>query len=458
VANLPGAQAQAVTDIEQMLFVHGDVRVKSAAYAIVPSLDIHHPNNAIDQLARVRATLAYIYASPHEVFGDPYLSPEDVSLALFIPDQVSVLLVRPKHRAAEITTEGRPVPDARHNVPGFRGLYNFTHYFWVERKSRLFGPKPHMTLTNQDLSIDLQHIDQVLASSLLLKLLEKPITPAAVHIYSALHWYNAGNEAGIDADRALLNLAVAFETLFRLPEASKTDRLVDGIALLLGRVDRLDEWAHQFYAARSAIAHEGRAQNPYFYIPAARRTRDPEGLFGSLILYGRQIFRLCLGTLLVGSDLAERADLREKLVTNNERYQAICRLLKTEGTAPSEKLIRLEPVLSALKRYQFVASGALSVGRVISAVRYCAATVLSCGTELPEQLSAALQKMTVSSRSNGELAQLEAVKELASAFNDPERIGTSRELRIACELIDLSWMNLFQSYFWLTDHGGQQRE
>ena len=457
LTDLPTEQAQAVTDIAQMLFVHGDVRVESAAYAIVPSLDIHQPSDAVAQLWRVRTTLAYIYASPHEALGDLFLSPEDVSLALLIPDQVSVFVVRPEHRTAEIVTEGRPDPDPHHNVPGFRGLYNFTQYFWVERRSRLYGPKAHMSLGNQDLSRDLQqHFDEVLASRMLLQLLEKSVTPTAVHIYSALHWYNAGTEASIDADRALLNLAVAFETLFRLPESAKTERLVDAIALLLGRVDRLDDWAHQFYAARSAIAHEGRAQSPYFYIPAARRTKDPEGLFGSLILYGRQIFRLCLGTLLVGSDLAERADLQEKFVTNNERYQKICELLQAKVAVPNEKLIEIEPTVLALRRYQFVAFGALSSVTIISAVRYCAETLLDCGLELPEQLSDALLKMKTSLRTDEESAQFEAVKELAYAFNDPDRINSSRELLIVRELVDLSWMNLFQGRSWRIGREPQQ--
>src|SRR5258708_4414035 len=218
---------------------------------------------------------------------------------------------------------------------------------------------------------------------MLLQLREKAISPAGVPIYSALHWYNAGNEEGIDPARALLNLAVAFETLLRLPESAKTERLVDAIALLLGRVDRLSDWAHQFYDARSAISHEGRAQNAFFYIPASSKTKDPEGLFGSLISFGRQIFRLCLGTLLVGSDLAERADLQEKFVTNNERYQKLCQLFEAEDATPNEKLNRIEPTLLALRRYQFVPSGALSAATVISAVRHCADALLKCGMELP---------------------------------------------------------------------------
>ena len=68
-------------------------------------------------------------------------------------------------------------------------------------------------------------------------------------------------------DRALLNLAVAFEALLRLPDSSKTERLVDAITLLLGRTERLDDWAQQFYAARSRVAHEGKVGNRYYYIP-----------------------------------------------------------------------------------------------------------------------------------------------------------------------------------------------
>jgi hypothetical protein len=42
-------------------------------------------------------------------------------------------------------------------------------------------------------------------------------------------------------DRALLNLAVAFEALLKLPDSSKTERLVDAISLLLGRTERLSK-------------------------------------------------------------------------------------------------------------------------------------------------------------------------------------------------------------------------
>jgi hypothetical protein len=453
VAGLPRQQAEAVTEIVQMLFVQGDLRVKSASYAIIPSLDINGPSAAIDQLARLRAVLAYIYASPQEVFGNLFLAPEEVSLALFTPSPVSVFLVRPEHHTESVAAVTGPAPNKHHYVPGYRGLYNFLHYFWVERSSRLYGPKPHMTLIMaQDLKTDLEyHFPQRPDCRLLFELLEKPPTAVARRIHSALHWFNAANEDGIDPDRALLNLAVAFEALLRLPDSSKTERLVDAIALLLGRTERLDDWAEQFYAVRSRVAHEGRVQDPYFYIPESRKTKQREGLFGPLILYGRQIFQLCLTTLLVGADLADRADLQEKFVTNNERYQKICDLLQAEGGTPAERLAGLEPTLRALKRYQFMGTGGIATGAVISAVRYTATTLIDCGRPLAQALDEALAAVKASSRPNGELMQLAVIERLETAFKDAESASLTPEARITREVVAIAWMSLFERYYWLRE-------
>jgi hypothetical protein len=305
---------------------------------------------------------------------------------------------------------------------------------------------------SQDLQIDLEHrFCRRPDYDLLLELLEKPLAPATLRIYSALHWYNAANEESIDRDRALLNLAVAFEALLRLPDFSKTERLVDAITLLLGRTERLDEWAKQFYEARSRVAHEGLVQDPYFYVPTHTKPKQSVGLFGSLMLYGRQIFQLCLGTLLVGIDLADRADLQEKLVSNNERYQKICDLLKSETVTPAEKLIALEPTLRALQRYQFVPSGEVSKGTLISAVRYATAALIATEQPFAQDLADALARVDVAKREDGEFNQLAAIKDLAEAFEATESQSLSPEARIARNLVEITWMRLFRLYYWLRD-------
>lgn len=291
VEGLPPDQTRAIGEIAQMLFAQNDLRVRSASYAILPALEVHSGDLRLGHLAHLRELVAYFYAAPHQVFEDVFLPPEEISLALFTPARVSVFLTRPQHHTESVVPTSGPDPDSFHNVPGYNGLYNFRNTFWVEPGSRLYGPKPHMTLNiSQDLYADLEfRMTEQPDYHLLLGLLEKPETPASLRIYSALHWFNAANEHGLDQSQALLNLAVAFEALLRLPEFSKTDRLVDAISLLLGRTDRLDDWAEQFYAARSRVAHEGEAGDRYFYARGTGK-RQVTDIFGSLMLYGRQIF------------------------------------------------------------------------------------------------------------------------------------------------------------------------
>jgi hypothetical protein len=451
VDELPPLYAKAVRELAPMLFVQGDLRVRSATYTVIPGLEVHSGDPRLAQLRCLREVVAYLYSFPHPVFDNVFLSADEVSLVLFTPGQVTSYLTRPSHHTSFTSPPSGPEPGKFGEVPGYRGLYNFRHHFWLEPGSRLYGPKPHMVLNiSQDLSSDLEQWGIARNDfSLLLDLLNKPETAASQRVYSALHWYTAANEHGIDESEAVLNLAVAFETLLRLPEVAKTERLVDAISLLLGRTERLDDWAEQFYNARSRVAHEGGVADRYFHAsdPKKRQIHD---IFGSLMLYGRQVFQLCLGTLLVGMDLAARADLQEKLITNNERYQRICEMLKGSAGTPSERLLALAPTVQALERYHFVASG-IESGPRLAAASLAAAALSKCDHSLPDEVAKALASCASSKREDSELNRLAAVAALDEAFGKPELPLLGQEVRVVREIVHLVWMSLFQQYYRLKE-------
>lgn len=451
VDGLPQPQSKAVTEIARMLFVHGDARVKSASYAIVPGLEVHSTDRRLVELAHLRSVVAYLYSAPNSVFESVFLSPEETSLVLFTPSRVSVFLTRPEHNAEIIRSQAREAPDQWSHVQGYNGYYNFRHHFWVETESRVYGPKPLMTLNiSQDLYADLtQRMSGRPDYHLLPELLKKPLTPASLRLFSALRWYNAANESGLDESQALLNLAVAFETLLRLPESSKSDRLIDAISLLLGRTERLDDWAEQFYDARSQVAHEGSLSDRYFYATDPNK-KNVSAIFGSLMLYGRDVFQLCLSTLLVGMDVAIRADLQEKLVTNNERYQRICDLLRVGTASPVERLLSLVSIVRALDRYRFVASG-LDRGLMLEAARLSAEMLVTSGISVSEQLEHALKACAERKRDGGDLRKLAAVEALASAFQGLEVPSLTPAVRVVREIVSLVWMSLFPQYQWLKE-------
>jgi hypothetical protein len=99
------------------------------------------------------------------------------------------------------------------------------------------------------------------------------------------HSFNPRAHEGRDLytfdSEAILSLAVAFEALLGLSKDAKTDRFVDAISLLLGRLTRLSIWAEQFYTVRSDVAHEGRTERLRLMM-STRQHNSVKALFISL--------------------------------------------------------------------------------------------------------------------------------------------------------------------------------
>ncbi|MCK1641476.1 hypothetical protein IVA95_29005 [Bradyrhizobium sp. 157] len=230
---------------------------------------------------------------------------------------------------------------------------------------------------------------------------------------------------------------------------------MDAISLLLGRTERLGEWAQQFYDARSRVAHEGEVRDRYFY-PGGTNKRQVTGIFGSLMLYGRQIFQLCVGTLLVGIDLAERADLREKLVSNNERFQKLWDLMQSKHGSASERLLGLATTIRALERYRFLANAA-DPGPQLAAARLAALSLMECNLDLPEDLATAIAECATSKRSDGEFKQLSAIEALQRVFEKQDGSTLAPVTRNVRDIIGLVWMSEFPRYFHLKDLNEKER-
>src|SRR5262249_18024896 len=157
--------------------------------------------------------------SPRHAFGDLFLSSEHASMAIFTPGRVSVYLLRPDFHVDAVEPLSDLVTDHRREVEGYAGLYNFRHHFWVAIGSRLYGPKPHLTINHsQDLSFDLDRMKAARADYRLLnELLHKPDTQTSSRIFTAVRWFNAANNEANDHATAIVHLSIAFETLLSLP-------------------------------------------------------------------------------------------------------------------------------------------------------------------------------------------------------------------------------------------------
>jgi len=450
---LPEDQACAVGEIADMLFVKDDYRVLSASYAIVPHVDQSWPGEELERLIELQAVVAYLYSQPHEVFDSLLLTPEDCLLHLFTPGAVSEFLVRPGHHTVDTNPDAMKVAsDSGHFLPGYNGLFNLRRAFWAAAGSRIYPAFPQVTLNiSQDLAtnLGLGHDDPRWDFSPA-RLLSHPADAVAKRVFTALYWYNFANEQMAGPDRTLLNLATAFEALLQLPEDAKSERLVDAISLLLGRTTRVDSWARQFYRARSAVAHEGSARDLHFHhSDLGGKPGKLDGRAAPLMFYGRQIFQLCVATILTGSALARRADLQEKLITNGERLTAICAALaRTEGS-PGERLASIGRDVAALQRYRYLDSGPIPIASHVGAVRAASGALLQTDAELSSEVRSAAQACAVPAAKQNELDQLDAIRVFHDRAKTVDAGAAGPELRLVLQLVDYAWMSVFMRYYQL---------
>jgi hypothetical protein len=447
--NTEGASADEASDvarISKMLYLKDDLLIGSASYAVALGLDLGRPSD-LEHLRDIQAFVAYCYASPRHEFGDLFLSSEHASLLIFAPGDVPLALVRPDYNV--ITTEAEALQaDSRGHVPGYQGLYNFRHHFWVAHGSRVYGPKPHMTLNiSQNLAVDLDSASSARPDyHLLRKLLERRAGDTKTRVFSAVRSFNAANDEANEEPTAIVHLAVAFEALLRVPADQKTDRLVDAISMLLGRIPRLDIWARQFYKARSRILHEGSTDDLRFQATDAVGSKAGQ-LYQSLLSYGRRVFQLCLGAVLIGADLAERANLSETLVTNQERFESICKVLRECADKPSEALTQIAPIVRSASQYRYVNEPGLRVESMIAAAKLMGKAFLEMPVEMTPDIIQSLRDFVETKPSPKHLVELKALKSVNSHL---ERWSTSGGPETAgIELMRLVWQYLGLHYEWM---------
>lgn len=447
--DLSAEDAVHVQQIAEMLFLQDDLRIRSAAYALLPALDLDKADPWLPELEHLQAIVAYCYSAPHPTLGDSFLNFEQASLAIFSPEQVSIFLVRPDHHVEATSPTSTLTPDQWHRVPGYQGRYNFRHPFWVATGSRLYPPVPHIGLNiSQDLAYDLGGFFRSTEHHLLPELLRLPATETAERVLRALTWYNRANALTSDDDRAIIDLAVAFETLLALPRDAKTDRFVDAVSLLLGRVTRLNHWAEQFYDTRSDIVHEGRTERLYF-MPAKKKNQADSPLYQPLLAYGRQIFQLCVSTLLLGAHLGARAGLRDKLVTNQERFELICKTLGDESLKIVDRFAAIEETIALANEFRSVRETGPLIETMVGAVQCAARYLLICSDSLEPVFKQRIENLAGAKRSRDWYEALSAIQALNDLKAHPADSRSPEAITV--RLAEVVWDRTFMHYFWLKE-------
>ena len=448
-SDLEKQDAANVREIADMLFLKDELRIRSASYALLPPLDLDKVDPAVPELERIQAIIAYCYSAPRHTFGDIFFHYEQASLAIFSPQPITTVLVRPDHHVTPAAEQSTLDADEWHRVPGYEGRYNFRNPFWATKGSRLYPPVPHMSLNDgQNLAWDLgRAFSEAPQHHLLPTLIREPLSPSAQRTITAIRWYNRANSYLADDCEAILSLAVAFEALLGLPRDAKTERFIDAVALLLGRVPRLNIWAVQFYAARSDVAHEGRTDR-FRLMPTIQKLNDTGPQYQSLISYGRQIFQLCVGSVLFGAHLAQRSELHDKFTTNQERLEVICKILNDSSLAAADRFTAIDDIVATVDEYRYVNETDLSIATMMGAVQAAAKNLLECAASPDPAITARLYDLAVAKRSTDGYEALGALEAWRDVMPKGPLEPRSPE-GIMRRLSEIIWHYNFMRYFWM---------
>jgi len=441
---LTEAQATAVTDVTAMLYTQNNARVRSASYAVIPQIQVFGLFQIPEVLKRVHGLVAYLYGMPDDQFGGPFLGYECATLLMLTPNRVDRILIESEHH----TILDEPIAIAWDNdcAPGYNGMRNFMEHFWVVKGSRVYPPVPRITLNiSQDLAADYVRFLQEGTGYELARLLTDDARHIRERLFTALNWYNATNRADVSESEALVNLAIAFESLLDLPTGEKTDRFVDSVSLLLGRVPRLKDWVRQFYDARSRVAHEGKLSQGRFMISRPGK-QSAHLVYHPLLVFGREIFRLCASAITHGAYLAESRDIAVKLKTNSERFEELCLVLDEGPMSDAMRAIEIRRLVSEINRYRFVGESGLSVALIIGAVQRAAKDLINLQIPLTWLEQTELSKFALVSTKN-ELAALEALSKLHERQPSQQTPQIAEPELTVWQLVDIAWMYTYQDYF-----------
>lgn len=439
-SQLTDQQKNELIEIQNMLYLRDDTKIQDSTYAICPYNDDVERNERFNHLENIQALVAYAHASPRHEFGDLGLWNEYSSLLVFTSGHVSIYQVYPDYEKEK--DEARFELDDRYELAGYQTLVNFQNSLTVINGSRIYTSNTLSVLNlSQDLKFMPQLREKVVGVQLFEDLLNWNPDDLQLQITRAVKWFNKGNAKEINNDEAILYISIAFETLLRLPKEQKTAQFVESITLLLGRTSGLDLWARQFYNARSNIVHEGFTEELRF-----KTYNNKNEKYQSLISYARRIFQLCLTTILTGAKLARDFNLEDQFITNEQRFNQICRLLSDNDIDAEKRWANVLPIIDLIDRYRYVPESDLQIKTIVGAMKQIAKVILEVKPTNP--LKEELQKLSTISISKDHLEELEALNELSRSLKSIDLSEGDFFVSLRT-LTDTIWIYLYNYYYWL---------
>lgn len=432
-----------------MFYLRDDLRIKDMTFNYIECEDdVDIIENYMKKFIDIQTLLAYIYSSPNPTFLDPYLTNEHSNIFSFIPKNVSKFIVWPDNNV-ENTNLGFEFPkiNDRNEVSGYQGRLNGNSYLFVAKGSKIYPPSPNFWLNiPQNLYREISSVTA--KQSALSKLLWKnEITNNNEYrIFTSLKWYNRSLSYDVNQDIALINLAIAFESLLGLEQGEHvTKRFKESIKLLVGNIEKLDSWLNQFYNARSEIVHEGSSKNLLFN---AGNDKKNTSYYRSLVSYGRLIFKICLNAIVTGTESAYEIGLPNLFITNKERFEHIIKKLDASN-ASKELLFSIKNDINDIERYFFVHEDGLKVDLIIGTLKRVIKVFLDIGIDASDEFKNLFYRFVDKKEKSELYHDLSIIKKMNEQIKIEKEQLTNDDscINIVISLIKCVWNYTFDYFY-----------
>jgi len=379
-ADLPEDIAKHIGTLREMFFLKDHLQIQQMIYTVLPGSDGGFNAQIQHHLREFQTLVAYLSSAPHPHSGETWLTFEHVSMYIFTPKPVFIVeLLQGGHNVTNICTDFYPTADDKSlaQVDGYECTLNFKTHFRAAKGSRIYPPTCRTWFGVDNNLHYIMSLAETSSQSSLIKFFDSGIEVSQLRgrILTALTWYNRSITVDIEEDVALVNLAVAFESLLDLESGEGVvKRFGEAVNLLLGGPSRLDSWLFQFYKARSAILHEGQSANLRFLAidEPKKKHNKPQPVYRPLVSYGRQVFQICVATILNGALLADKVGFSSMLFTNQERFERVCKFLNKDDDGPEERILAAAQDISDIARYYVVGDENLRIETLIGAAQLAA--------------------------------------------------------------------------------------
>lgn len=440
-----------------MFFLRDNLRIQPVTFIIISASTDTEYQAALKRLFEFQTLAIYLYSGPDRFNDDLFLHQEHGSLYVFTPQAVSDFLLWHENGVESVGDRPYVAPDARHELPGYVGILNGQSYIWVADGSRIYPSAPRIWLNHsQDLEIDVIHRVRDSRHSLLFNQIAARDNNGDLdeRFLTALRWYNRAAAMDVDPDVAIASLAIAFETLLDLEQSDRvTERFKQAVTVLVGPVSRLDVWLDQFYDARSQVMHKGRSQNLLFRAVDSRRRgaqADSDPQYRSLVSFGRHLFQICVATVLTGMALARQLGLSSILVTNQQRFEKVCRELEITGRTVAERFDAIARPIAEIDQFRFVPESTLEFRTMFGAAK----RVVQCYLEqTPDEAAEILTLLNefANVRLDGDyyepLAKLKQLDERLKLRDQWSANAISGSRSLTVSLLASVWHYTFRRYF-----------